>query len=304
MFFYLLVLLTLSFSGCATQPAPHIQYPAQKITLSYDAPNPFKLSIYPKPNLFLTTAENVGYTKSEALREATKNQFHDRTYYNVIDHMDPAQMENTYILQINTYLEGLVSKSSNTKSDTLISIISLYVPPFLEMKQAFMIHTELGNPAAQSAENKLANQIVDAMAAAMRIKKRTLDVIIPDTMDARAYQLLRQSEFFRAKSRLKSILPPIDFAKCSIPEINTRYQKWHQSGLRKLETDLLNYYVYLLIFEITEDASSKLEHVVHGYQTIFILTKNKQLSHACAHALGRLEGALGRKFALKKNTMQ
>jgi hypothetical protein len=91
-------------------------------------------------------------------------------------------------------------------------------------------------------------------------------------------------------------LPAYDFSKHSSQETLEKYSSWHRTHLRQLETDLINYYGYLLACEASEVSEEALFHTFKGYQSILMLTETPQLIKACAHSLGRLEGQLSQRL--------
>jgi hypothetical protein len=273
------------------------------VTLKYDRPYPLK-TIHSNTFLLVVSDESEQYEKSQELLQAVKQRLKQIGYFRVTDHFDSSRKSPTYILNINHYVNSPIQKARNAnimdmheidniceQSDILFTYVSLYDPQFFEMKHAFMIKSlakkNFESNGPKSFENKLSMQIVSQLDKVISVPQKSIDAYLLPDMDFRAKQYLIQYDYSNAKKRLKSILPAMNYTKNSISDIQKQYSKWNRSHLRNLETDLINYYGFLLASEISEADPIILEQIYKGYQVIINLTESRQLIEACAHALGR-----------------
>jgi len=305
MYPYLVMIILVLSSGCAISNQPSIPLVLEHVTLKYNNSKPLK-SIDPHTYLVVSGAKSNPYKKNKELIHAVKQRLLQRGYFQITDHIDLSLKYPTYILNIDHYVSSPFQRARDAgirdmheidnicgQSDVLISYISLYDPQFYEMKHGFMIQSiakksfEPGNK--KSFESQLSQQIVNRLDEIITITRKTIPAYIHPQMDSRSRKYLKQFEYRKAKNRLKSILPALDFTRLSIPEIQQKYAQWDRSKLRSLETDLINYYGYFLACEACQVSQKKLHQVKIGYQTILALTESPQLIKACAHALGRID---------------
>ncbi|MBF0449447.1 MAG: hypothetical protein HQK75_01975 [Candidatus Magnetomorum sp.] len=298
--------------GCAGQKQPAIPFVLQNITLKYDKPYPLK-SIVPKSYLYITSAKTEGYEKSSELIDAIKKRFIQNDYFQITDHIDLKGKLPVYVLNINHYVESPKQQAKKAgihdmheisnlceQSDALISLVSLYDPHQFEIKGVFMLRSQakktFEDDNEESFEMRLSRQIVNRLNEMISVPSKSIQVYIPGAMDQRARNYLAHYKYQEAKSRLQSILPSFDYSEHSAKEILDKYSQWHRSHLRQLETDLINYYGYLLACEASEASEEQLYRAFKGYQSILALTETPQLIKACAHALGRLENQLSQRL--------
>jgi hypothetical protein len=273
------------------------------VLLKYEKPYPLK-AINPDAFLIIVSDESDQYKKSQELLQEVKQRLKQTGYFQITDHMDDSRKRPTYILNINHYVNSPVQKARRAgirdmheidniceQSDVLISYVSLYEPQYFEMKHVFMIKSlakkTFESKGPKSFESQLSKQIVSQLDKAITVPRKSIDAYILPGMDSRAKKYLIQYDYTKAKNRLKSILPPLDYTRKSVTDIQKQYEKWHRSNLRNLETDLINYYGFLLACEASEADPVKLQGIYTGYQTIITLTESNPLIKACAHALGR-----------------
>jgi len=303
MYRYIIFILILIYSGCSMSFQTSIPLVNAHVTLKYDKPYPLK-SINPDAFLIIVSDESEQYKKSQALLQEVKQRLKQTGYFQITDHLDDSRKSPTYILNINHYVNSPMQKARNAgirdmheidniceQSDALISYVSLYDPQYFEMKHVFMIKSlakkNFESKGPKSFESQLSQQIVSQLDKAITVPRKSIDAYILPGMDLRAKRYLIQYDYIKARNRLNSILPAMDYTQKSVPEIKKQYEKWHRNNLRNLETDLINYYGFLLACEASEADPIKLQDIYKGYQTIITLTESSQLIKACAHALGR-----------------
>jgi len=303
MYRYITLILLFIVSGCTMSFQSSIPLVKAHVTLKYDRPYPLK-SINPDAFLIIVSDESEQYKKSQELQQAVKQRLRQIGYFQVTDHMDASRKSPTYVLNIHHYVNSPMQKARNAgimdmheinniceQSDSLVTYVSLYEPQFFEMKHVFMIKSlakkTFESKGPKSFENQLSKQIVSQLDKAISVPRKSIDAYLLPNMDLRAKKYLVQYDYTKAKKRLKSILPALNYTKNSLPYIQKQYKKWHRSQLRNLETDLVNYYGFLLACEASEADPIKLQRIYKGYQTIITLTESKQLMEACSYALGR-----------------
>jgi hypothetical protein len=274
-----------------------------RVALKYDRPYPLK-TITPDAYLIIVSDESQQYEKSQELLQAVKQRFKQRGYFQITDHMDDSRKSPTYILNINHYVNSPIQNARKAgikdmheidniceQSDALITFVSMYDPRFFEMKHVFMIKSlakkNFESKGPRSFENQLSKQIVSQLDKVISIPRKSIDSYLLPGMDSRAKKYLIQYDYTKAKRRLKSILPALDYTTHSVPNIQKQYEKWRRNQLRNLEADLINYYGFLLACEASEADPIKLKRIYKGYQIIITLTESSQLMKACAHALRR-----------------
>jgi hypothetical protein len=273
------------------------------VTLKYDSPYPLK-SINPGTFLIVVSDEINQYKKSQELLKLVKQRLKQTGYFQLTEHIDTSRKSPTYVLHMNHYVNSPIQQAKNAgirdmheinniceQSDSLITYISLYDPQNFEMKHAFIIKSlarqTFESKGAKSFENQLSKQIVSQLDKAISVPRKSIHVYLLSGMDSRAKKLLIQYDYTKAKKRFKSILPTLNYTKNSVDSIRKHYQKWHRNQLRNMETDLINYYGFLLACEVSEADPIALERIYKGYATIITLTESSQLMKACGHALRR-----------------
>jgi hypothetical protein len=274
-----------------------------RVALNYDRPYPLK-TIHPDAFLIIVSDEREQYEKSQELLQVLKQRFKQNGYFQITDHMDDSRKSPTYVLNVNHYVKSPTQKARKAgikdmheidnvceQSDALLTFVSLYDPQFFEMKHVFMIKSlakkNFESKGPKSFESQLSKQIVSQLDKAISIPRKSIDAYLLQGMDSRAKKLLVQYNYVKAKKRLKSILPALNYTTQSVPNIRNQYERWQRNQLRNLETDLINYYGFLLACEASEADPVKLKRIYQGYQTIMTLTESSQLMKACALALRR-----------------
>ncbi|KPA12596.1 conserved hypothetical protein, secreted [Candidatus Magnetomorum sp. HK-1] len=308
--FFLIILMMCV--GCAWNSQPSIPFVLQNVTLKYDKPYPLK-SIPEKSFLYITCARSGNYDQSQALINSLKKRFRQNAYFQITDNIDLKSKYPTYILNINHYVQSPKQKARKSgiqdmheienickQTDALISHVSLYDPNHFEIQYVFMLKSlakkTFEDDIEESFECRLSRQIFNRLNTMINVSSKSIDVYIPGSMDQKGRNFLVQYQYEQAKSRLKAILPAFDFSKQSSTKILNKYTKWHRMHLRNIETDLTNYYGYLLACEAGEISEKKLYSIFKGYQSILGITKTPQLIKACSHALGRLESQLSQRL--------
>jgi len=290
-------------SGCTMSYKASIPIIETRVTLKYDKPYPLK-TINPNSYLVVISDECEQYEKSQELLKMLKQRLKKIGLFQITDHIDNSRKSPTYVLNIHHFVASPIQKAKKAgiqdmheidniceQSDVLLSFVSLFDPKFFEMKHVFMIKSlsmkTFESKGPKSFENKLSKQIVSQLADAISVSRKSIDAYLLPGMDLRAKRYLIQYNYSKAKKRFKSILPALDFSKKTLSHIKKQYKTWHRSRLRHLETDLINFYGFLLACEASEADPIQLQRIYKGYQKIFTLTGSSQLMKACAHALGR-----------------
>jgi len=299
----IILILFLITSGCTMSYKSSIPLIKANVTLKYDRPYPLK-SIHSDAFLVIVSEDSEQYEKSRELLTAVKQRLKQIGYFRVTDHLDASRKSPTYILNLNHYVNAPMQQARNAgimdmheidniceQSEVLFTYVSLYDPQFFEIKHAFMIKSlakkTFESQGSKSFENQLSKQIVMQLDKVISIPRKSINAYLLPDMDFRAKKLLIQYDYSNAKKRLKSILPAMNYTTHSISDIQKQYSQWNRSHLRDLETDLINYYGFLLASEASEADPIRLQDIYKGYQAIINLTESRQLIKACAHALGR-----------------
>jgi len=308
--FFLIFLMMCA--GCAWNSQPSIPLILQSVTLKYDKPYPLR-SIPTNSYLYITCSRSESYDKSKTLINALKKRFKQNGFFQITDHIDLKRKFPTYILNISHFVESPKLEAHKVgirdmheveniceQQDSLISHVSLYDPRHFEIQYVFMLKSiakkTFEDENDESFESRLSRQIFNEFNKIIFVKSKSINAFIPASMDQKGKNLLINYKYQNAKSRFKAILPSYDFSKQTISKTLKKYAKWHHIKLRNIETDLTNYYGYLLACEACEVSEKNLYSIFKGYQSILGLTKNSQLIKACSHSLGRLEYELSQRL--------
>jgi len=312
MYYRLFLFFLIMCMGCAGKNQPAVPFILQNITLKYEKPYPLK-SIAPKSYLYITSEKKEKYEKASLLIDALKKRFQQNAYFQVTDHIDLHKKNPSYILNINHYVESPKQNAKKAgirdmheiinicdQSDALVSLVSLYDPRHFEVKCVFIIKSKakktFEDDSEESFETRLSRQIFNRLNEIITVQSKTINCYIPGTLDQRAKNYLIHYQYEKAKDRLQSLLPAFDFSKHTTQETLNKYAIWHRSHLRQMETDLLNYYGYLLACEASNVSEEALYKIFKGYQSVLLLTDSPQLIKACSHALGRLENQISQQL--------
>ena len=205
--------------------------------------------------------------------------------------------------------ESIEKKDAKSSTATLITTVTIYDTRNLEPLAYFNIVStdcdwrkwEEDIADKHLFEKGLRRQIVAKLKDLVTRDRKGVGVIIPDNCDRSAKQLLLNSDYQGAKSRLKILLPQESILVLSPREVIKKYEQWAREveiakkegrkGIleRDMEQDLRNYYLYLMAEEARNISPGNLRSVHMGYTNIVALTEDNSLIEACAHSLGRLE---------------
>jgi len=300
---YIILILLIIFSGCTMGVKTSIPLVNSYVTLKYDSSHPLK-SINPDTFLIVVSDESEAFKKNQELLQGVKQRLKQAGLFQLTDHMDDSRKSPTYLLHINHYVNSPIQQARNAgirdmheidnickQSDALMTFVSLYDPQSFEIKHAFIIKSlakqSFESKGSKSFEFLLSKQIVSQLDKSISVPHKSIDAYLLSSMDSRAKHFLIQYDYIKAKKRFKSILPSLLYSTNSINSIQKHYKQWHRNRLRNLETDLINYYGFLLACEVSEADPIGLKRIYKGYETIITLTESSQLMKACGHALGR-----------------
>jgi len=195
----------------------------------------------------------------------------------------------------------LLNTNFASSTATLITTVSIYDKKHLEPLVYFNITPtdtsktpSLVNTANSAAFNKkFTQEVINKLNDLVTTKNKNANVFLPKNVNKTLKSDLLSANFTQLFKDTKEILPKFDIEEVSVAKYDSISKEASKKGSkikkRDLESDLSNFYIYLMAKEATDISAKNIKKVYNGYKKIMNLTSDESLILACANSLGRLE---------------
>lgn len=142
-------------------------------------------------------------------------------------------------------------------------------------------------------QESFSTQVIKKLEDLISTKVKNVKIFIPSKVDQTLKSLVLRGDYSEAQNYSKTVLPQLDITELNedfyIKNKEDASQKDSAVVLRDKESDLSNYYMYLISKEANDVSAVNLRYLFQGYKKILKMTQDDSMIMAVSNSLGRLE---------------